>query len=192
MNLKNFGWCLVAVLVIGSYGIADTWDGGTGDFTDMNWDGGMSHPGTLDGSNILLNGNTVDILTGTVNTNGNRIRAVGGMFTVDSATLNATASADLAGLDFGDLGGGTTGAATAAFLNANVNVAGSGSSGRSLFVRNASTLNVVGGMLNITHLSTSAARAAIEIESGGMLNVSGGASVTSQVLRIDNSGVGLT
>ena len=172
---------------------ADVWDGGTGNFTDMNWDGGNAHPGILDGSNILLNGDVVDILSGTVNSNGNRIRSVGGTFTVNNASLNAVASGNLAGLDFGDLGGGTVGAATGSFSNANVTVSGSGSSGRSLFIRQSSTLDVNGGTLDITHaaIGSNPARATLEIESGGILNVLGAASITTQVLRIDNPGLGL-
>ncbi len=165
------------------------WDGGNGNFTDSNWDGGQSHPGVvLDGS-IELNGDVVQILDGTVATANLRLRTVGGFFDVDDATLTCTSSANLSGADFGATSS-STGATTANFTHSMVSVRGSGTSGRSLYVRNSSALNFDGGSLTILHTSADATRAAIEIESSGVMNVTGGTSISTEVLRIDNSGVG--
>ena len=150
----------------------------------------MAHPGTITGGNLELDGDTVQIFSGTVGTDSLRLRAIGGSFEVANATLNAFSQGDLAGIDFGATGGGT-GAVSASFTNAMVDVAGSGSSNRSLFVRNASSLTIDGGLLNISHLSSNLNRAALEIESDGMVTMTNGATLTSQVLRIDNEGLGL-
>ena len=170
----------------------DIWDGGVGNFTDDNWDGGMPHPGVIVGeTNIELDNEVVQIQSGTVNSNQMRIRTAGGTFEVADAELNVTATASLAGLDIGALSK-LVGATTATFSNATVTVEGAGSSGRSLFVRNASTLLVDGGTLTVTHANVkNPFRATLEIESDGIVTITGDAEVTAQVLRIDNASTGL-
>ena len=171
---------------------ADVWDGGKGNFTDSNWDGGMPHPGVIVAeNNIELENETVQILSGTVNSNAMRIRFMGGVLEVADATLNVDAIASLAGLDLGTSSLGSA-AVTASFTNANVTVAGSGQSGRAFFVRNGSTLLIDGGSLAIEHANVDEPfRATLEIESDGMVTMTGGATLTTQVLRIDNASTGM-
>ena len=182
-------WGLVPFTTTATH--ADVWDGGTGNFTDMNWDGGMMHPGTISsGNTVNLDGDVVEIGSGVVNSNMLRLRAAGGSFTVSNAELNALAQGNLSGLDFGTTTNGS-GAVTASFLNAVVNVTGAGTSGRSFIIRNSSTLSIDGGSVNVAHLDTNQARAMIEIESNATVMMTGNAALTAQVLRIDNVGLGL-
>ena len=193
MSLRHspIPYTFVILTMLSSVGICDLWDGGTGDFTDSNWDGGMPHPGAIvSDSNIELDGETVQIFSGTVNSNMMRIRTVGGSFEVADAELNVTSTSDLAGLDLGSLSA-ITGATTASFTNSNVSVEGSGTSGRSFFVRNGSTLTINGGTLTILHSNeTSPARAVLEIETEGVVTMTGDAVLETQVLRIDQDMAG--
>ncbi len=183
---------VAAFLPLASFCSGDVWDGGQGNFTDSNWDGGMPHPGVIvDKVNIELDNEIVQILSGTVNSNAMRLRTTGGTFEVVDATLNVTATASLAGLDLGATSM-ATGATAAMFTNADVTVSGSGSSGRAMFVRNGSTLLIDGGTLTIEHANLKQPfRATLEIESDGIVTVASGAMITAQVLRIDNAATGL-
>ena len=168
----------------------DTWDGGFGSFTDDNWNGGQPHPGSIvDSNSIELNSASIQVASGGVDSASLRIRTAGGFFSLSDAELTVSSTANLAGMDFGSLSG-TSAATTAAFRNAAVSVSGSGSSARSLIVRNGSRLTVDNSTLSISHSSTDASRATLEIESNGILQIVNGSSITTEVLRIDNGGLG--
>ena len=168
----------------------NVWDGGIGSFTDANWNGGLGAPGTVVDGSIDLNGLSVQILEGSVDTNDLRLRVAAGSFEVSDADLICTSGGSLAGADFGETSS-SSGASFVTFNNANVSVRGSGGSGRSLYLRQGSTLNLNGGSLTILHSSNDPSRATLEIENNAMLNVTDNATITTEVLRVDNGSTGV-
>ena len=167
------------------------WDGGNGFFTDNNWNGGQPHPGTINAGSVELEGEAVEISSGMVDSDSLRIRTAGGSFIVENAGLTADSTGDLSALDIGSTATGS-GATTAVIANADVTLIGSGSSSRTMFVRNESMLTLDNTILDVQHSSSDASRATLEIESGGLVVILNNTNVNAEVLRIDNSGLGLS
>ena len=178
----------VALLAITAPAMADvfTWDGGTGDWIDANWSGGLVAPDenvTAAPSLDYLN-DDFTIGAGADISTANRVTLTGGSLAITGATVSlAPPSNDLSGLNIGFNTGGTRIATTVTVTDSTLNVSPNGLAGRAVQVRGGSTLTLDNSTVNISGGSFPALEAK---GAASKINVNNGSSINAAYIRLDD------
>lgn len=163
-----------------------TWDGGTGDWTDSNWNSGSAtSPDSITSSgrsrNYVGDDFTIDD-PGSDVTSSQRITLVDGSLSVTDSTLDITVpGGNLSTLNLGHSGGI---AATATFTNSTINMTPHNNAGRAIQVRNGSTLIIDNTTVNLTGGNNPS----IELrDNGSTALITNNSVVNSRWIRTDNN-----